>query len=175
MLTRQLLAWREKVIKHETAIFRQINKERVAAHHDALEFPDGQILLLTNVRQLVKVNVSNKWHRPIAMRTLYIGRTLLCFGGFHLGQCSALPALGCLKTDVSASSPRWASSIIIFATSRVPASSTNFRLKDLAYTFEASRHFGYCFGVKCQTREKRTNRHYRCFSRSLTEHQTSYR
>ena len=36
-----LLAWREKVIKHETAIFRQINKERVAAHHDALEFPDG--------------------------------------------------------------------------------------------------------------------------------------
>jgi len=42
-----LLAWREKVIKHKTAIFRQINKERVAAHHDALEFPDGQILLLT--------------------------------------------------------------------------------------------------------------------------------
>jgi hypothetical protein len=41
------LAWREKVIKHKTAIFRQINKERVAAHHDALEFPDGQILLLT--------------------------------------------------------------------------------------------------------------------------------
>jgi hypothetical protein len=42
-----LLAWREKVIKHKTAIFRQMNKERVAAHHDALEFPDGQILLLT--------------------------------------------------------------------------------------------------------------------------------
>ena len=42
-----LLAWREKVIKHKTAIFRQINKERVAAHHDALEFPDGQIVALT--------------------------------------------------------------------------------------------------------------------------------
>jgi hypothetical protein len=42
-----LLAWREKVIKHRTAIFRQINKERVAAHHDALEFPDGQIVALT--------------------------------------------------------------------------------------------------------------------------------
>ena len=42
-----LLAWREKVIKHKTAIFRQINKERVAAHHDALEFPDGQIVPLT--------------------------------------------------------------------------------------------------------------------------------
>jgi hypothetical protein len=35
------------VINHKTAIFRQINKEKVAAHHDALEFPDGQIVLLT--------------------------------------------------------------------------------------------------------------------------------
>ncbi len=42
-----LLAWRERVINHETAIFRQINKEKAAAHHDALEFPDGQIVLLT--------------------------------------------------------------------------------------------------------------------------------
>jgi hypothetical protein len=32
---------------HSTAIFRQINKDRVAAHHDALEFPDGRIVLLT--------------------------------------------------------------------------------------------------------------------------------
>ena len=36
-----------RVINHTTAIFRQINKDRVAAHHDALEFPDGQIVLLT--------------------------------------------------------------------------------------------------------------------------------
>ncbi|MGC2074857.1 MAG: hypothetical protein WA728_02265 [Xanthobacteraceae bacterium] len=42
-----LLGWRDKVIKHTTAIFRQINKEKVATHHDALEFPDGQIVLLT--------------------------------------------------------------------------------------------------------------------------------
>ena len=42
-----LIAWRDKVIDHKTAIFRQINKERVAAHHDALEFPDGRIVLLT--------------------------------------------------------------------------------------------------------------------------------
>ena len=33
------------------AIFRQINKEKVAAHHDALEFPDGQIVLLTFLRE----------------------------------------------------------------------------------------------------------------------------
>ncbi len=42
-----LLAWRQKVVNHKTAIFRQINKEKAAAHHDALEFPDGQIALLT--------------------------------------------------------------------------------------------------------------------------------
>ena len=39
--------WHDGAIKDKTAIFRQINKEKVAAHHDALEFPDGQIVLLT--------------------------------------------------------------------------------------------------------------------------------
>jgi hypothetical protein len=42
-----LIAWRDKVIDHKTAIFRQINKDKVVAHHDALEFPDGRIALLT--------------------------------------------------------------------------------------------------------------------------------
>ncbi len=46
-----MLGWRDKVIKHKTAIFRQVNKDRVAAHHDALEFPGGQIVLLTCVRE----------------------------------------------------------------------------------------------------------------------------
>jgi hypothetical protein len=41
------IAWRDQVIEHKTAIFRQINKDKVAAHHDALEFPDGRIALLT--------------------------------------------------------------------------------------------------------------------------------
>jgi hypothetical protein len=44
-----LFAWRGKLIKHRTAIFRQINKEKAATHHDALEFPDGQIVLLTSL------------------------------------------------------------------------------------------------------------------------------
>ena len=39
------------MINHKTAIFRQINKEKVAAHHDAVEFPDGQIVLLTVLRE----------------------------------------------------------------------------------------------------------------------------
>jgi hypothetical protein len=42
-----LFDWRDRVIHHRTAIFRQINKDRTAAHHDALEFPDGEVVLLT--------------------------------------------------------------------------------------------------------------------------------
>ena len=44
-----LLPWRDKIIDHKTAIFRQINKDKVAVHHDALEFPDGRMALLTTL------------------------------------------------------------------------------------------------------------------------------
>jgi hypothetical protein len=37
-----LLGWKTQTINHETAIFRQVNKDKLAAHHDALEFPDGR-------------------------------------------------------------------------------------------------------------------------------------
>ena len=46
-----LLPWFGRAIRHKTAIFRQINTERRAAHHDALEFPDGRIVLLTHLRE----------------------------------------------------------------------------------------------------------------------------
>jgi len=39
--------WSKGTITHRTAIFRKINKEVPSTHHDALEFPDGQIVLLT--------------------------------------------------------------------------------------------------------------------------------
>ena len=42
-----LLGWKPKTINHQTAIFRQVNKDKVAAHHDALEFPDERTVLLT--------------------------------------------------------------------------------------------------------------------------------
>jgi hypothetical protein len=45
-----LLGWRTKSINHRMAIFRQVNKDKAAAHHDALEFPDGCIVLLTRLR-----------------------------------------------------------------------------------------------------------------------------
>jgi hypothetical protein len=43
----RLWPWRGAAIGHKTAIFRQVNKDRIAAHHDALEFPGGEIVLLT--------------------------------------------------------------------------------------------------------------------------------
>jgi hypothetical protein len=42
----QVWPWTAKVIHHKTAIFRQINQHDPQHHHDALEFPDGQTVLL---------------------------------------------------------------------------------------------------------------------------------
>jgi hypothetical protein len=46
-LPARLWPWQDGAIRHKTAIFRHINRDKVAVHHDALEFPDGQIILLT--------------------------------------------------------------------------------------------------------------------------------
>ena len=50
-LPTRLWQWHDGAIKHKTAIFRQVDKDKVAAHHDALEFPDGQIVLLTSLSE----------------------------------------------------------------------------------------------------------------------------
>ena len=75
-----LLPWRPKVISHKTAIFRQVNKERLAAHHDALEFPDGRVVLLTLLREgqqatVLQLPVQPKTTEdaPIPQRVAYIG------------------------------------------------------------------------------------------------------
>jgi hypothetical protein len=34
-------------LRHKTAIFRQINRDQPHMHHDVLELPDGQTVLLT--------------------------------------------------------------------------------------------------------------------------------
>jgi hypothetical protein len=44
-----LLSSGELTIGQTVAVFRQINKELPRAHHDALEFPDGRIVLLTTL------------------------------------------------------------------------------------------------------------------------------
>lgn len=36
-------------IRHKVARFRQVNLDNPCTHHDAVEFPDGQIVLLTHL------------------------------------------------------------------------------------------------------------------------------
>ena len=46
----QLLFRRTNPLPHQVARFRQVNIDNPCTHHDALEFPDGQIVLLTHLR-----------------------------------------------------------------------------------------------------------------------------
>jgi hypothetical protein len=45
------------IIKHKTAIFRRVNPSDRMAHHDALEFPDGRVVLLTLLTEGQKATV----------------------------------------------------------------------------------------------------------------------
>jgi hypothetical protein len=56
-----------KALKHNTAIFRQIDKEMLHMHHDALEFPDGQIVLLTRLREGQEATVLQLPARPTTL------------------------------------------------------------------------------------------------------------
>ena len=74
------LGWRKNVFNHRTAIFRQINKEKAMAHHDALEFPDGQILLLTLLGEGQQATVLQLPAEPktaaesaVQQRAVYVG------------------------------------------------------------------------------------------------------
>ena len=40
-----------ETLAYATAIFRQVNKNEPMKHHDALEFPDGRIVLLTKLSE----------------------------------------------------------------------------------------------------------------------------
>src|SRR5262249_45554133 len=48
-LPRSFFGWKAGIVNHTTAIFRKINKDNPHTHHDALEFADGQIVLLTRL------------------------------------------------------------------------------------------------------------------------------
>jgi hypothetical protein len=43
--------WSKVITGQSVAIFRQINKHKPNVHHDALEFPDGKIVLLTMLHE----------------------------------------------------------------------------------------------------------------------------
>ena len=48
---RFVVAWKTETLGHTTAIFRQVNKNEPMKHHDALEFPNGCIVLLTRLNE----------------------------------------------------------------------------------------------------------------------------
>jgi hypothetical protein len=47
----RFIGWKVEKLSHTTAIFRQVNKNEPRQHHDALEFPDGRIVLLTTLSE----------------------------------------------------------------------------------------------------------------------------
>ena len=49
--------WKPIILHHTTAIFRQINQDNPRTHHDALEFPDGQIVLLSRLFECQEATV----------------------------------------------------------------------------------------------------------------------
>ena len=60
-----LLGWKPEVLKHTTAIFRQVNKDNPHTHHDALEFPDGKVVLLTNLLEGQEATVLQLPAQPV--------------------------------------------------------------------------------------------------------------
>jgi len=80
-----------RVLSYKTAIFRQVNQEYKWDHHDALEFPDGEIVLLTFLREGQQATVlqlpaaekqptvgprNNSGPLKLAIRTLRVLRAL---------------------------------------------------------------------------------------------------
>jgi hypothetical protein len=73
-------SWRTKTVNFKTAIFRQINKNVPQMHHDALEFPDGTCVLLTDLREGQEATVLQLPAQPNTLaeeaaqrRAIYVG------------------------------------------------------------------------------------------------------
>jgi hypothetical protein len=65
---RGLLGWKLMlVVNHRTAIFRQVNKDNPRTHHDALEFPDGNVVLLTNLLEGQEATVLQLPTQPVTV------------------------------------------------------------------------------------------------------------
>jgi len=72
--------WRRRRISHTTAIFRQVNTHAARLHHDALEFPDGRMVLLTQLSPGQEATVLQLPAQPkteaeveAQMRVAYVG------------------------------------------------------------------------------------------------------
>jgi hypothetical protein len=63
---RFVVGWKVEILPHATAIFRQLNKHEPMKHHDALEFPDGRIVLLTKLSEGQKATVLQLPAQPMS-------------------------------------------------------------------------------------------------------------
>jgi hypothetical protein len=57
--------WKARSVNHTTAIFRQIDKDKPRRHHDALEFPDGQMVLLNHLCERQEATVLQLPAQPV--------------------------------------------------------------------------------------------------------------
>jgi hypothetical protein len=78
-LRTKLWPWHD-AIEHKTAIFRQINKDKFAAHHDALEFPDGHVVLLTSLREGQEATILQLPAEPRTAVEAEAQRRMVCIG-----------------------------------------------------------------------------------------------
>jgi hypothetical protein len=76
----RLFGCKAKTINFRTAIFRQINKDVPRVHHDALEFPDGTCVLLTDLLEGQEATVLQLPAQPKTLaeeaaqrRVVYVG------------------------------------------------------------------------------------------------------
>ena len=62
---RSLFGWKVIVVNHTTATFRQADKDNHRTHHDALEFPNGQKVLLTDLLEGQEATVLQLPAQPV--------------------------------------------------------------------------------------------------------------
>jgi hypothetical protein len=63
---RFVVRWKPEILSYATAIFRQVNKNEPLKHHDALEFPDGRIVLLTQLCEGQEATVLQLPAQPVS-------------------------------------------------------------------------------------------------------------
>ena len=84
-------SWKAGIVNHTTAMFRQVNKDNPLTHHDALEFPDGKVVLLTDLFEGQEATVLQLPAQPATAaeakgpRKGGTGRLIACSGPHSIG------------------------------------------------------------------------------------------
>src|SRR4029078_3730573 len=71
---RFVVGWKAETLRYATAIFRQVNNNGQWTHHDALEFPDGRIVPLTQLKMPFIRTLFEPWPFWLANRGCSVPR-----------------------------------------------------------------------------------------------------